>query len=250
MGKCLVFICLLLVSSTAFGRCMQTVKIGVGTLTPPFIYIQEEELRGIDVDIARLVLNELDICFDFIQFPSMARAKKYLEVGRINMLMGMAYTDQQNRSGIYSTHYRNNILRLFTNDPLLLQQRTLIELLDTKSIILHDNGQYAGPEFEYLKAQSQYQQYFTSIASMAQRLTMLDKEFAKMSVENELAGQHYIQQQGFKGIFMHTYLVQKDPIFFVFSRETPVLTYQQRQLFDRLLQDKHQEITTLINKYH
>lgn len=250
MAKCLVLLYFILASSVAFGRCTQIIKVGVGTFTPPFIYVENEVITGIDVEIVRLLLSQLDICPEFIEFPSTARAKKYLEVGKVNMLMGVAYTDKQNRSGIYSASYRDNVLRLFTYNPRLLQQHTLIALLERQSIILHEIGQYAGPELEYLKVQPQYQKYFKAVASITQRLTMLHKRFADMSIENELAGQHFIKKKGFIDIVMHSYLVQKDPVFFVFSRKTPILTYQQRQLFDHLLQDKRPEITRLIEKYH
>lgn len=248
MAKYLVFICLLLASSAAFVRCAQSIKVGIGALTPPFVYVKNEVISGIDVEIVRLLLSQLDICPEFIALPSTARAKKYLEVGKINMLMGLAYTDELNRSGIYSASYRDNVLRLFTHDSRLLQAHTLIELLETPSLILHDNGQYAGPEVAYLKAQPQYRQSFKSVASVGQRLTMVSKRFADLTIENELAAKYFIQHQGLTDIVMHAYLIQKDPVFFVFSRKTPVLTYQQRQLFDQLLQEKRYKITALINK--
>lgn len=193
MAKCLLLMCLLMLCTTAYERCTQSIKVGIGTLTHPFIYIQDEAITGIDASIARFLLNKLGICPEFIKFPSMARAKQYLAVGRIYMLMGVAYTDQLNRSGIYSARYRDNVMHLFTHEPRLLKARTLIELLETSSLILHDNGQYAGPEVAYLKAQPKYQQSFTSVASVRQRLTMVNKHFADLTIENELAAKYFIQ---------------------------------------------------------
>ncbi|HEA16425.1 MAG TPA: transporter substrate-binding domain-containing protein [Pseudoalteromonas prydzensis] len=245
MIKLVVCYCLLF-SYSLFAQCNTTVKIAVINNSPPYSYLQDNRYEGIDVDIARKVLQAVGVCFEFVEMPNVERAKRYLAMGRINMMMGIQYTDAQNRSAIYSLSYRDNVQRLFINKAEFLKKHTLIELLKLEPLILFDTGQYAGPEIDYLRSEPSFRDNFQSVATMSQRLVMLSREHGDISIENELAGQYFIREQKLSTILMHPYLVQRDPVFFIFSRKNPILTEEQRQQLDLLLLAETEKITTEI----
>ncbi|WP_244390027.1 transporter substrate-binding domain-containing protein [Pseudoalteromonas sp. KAN5] len=231
----LVVCCCFLVSYSLFAQCNATLKIAILNNSPPYSYLQGSQYAGVDVDLARKALHAVGVCFEFVKMPNVERAKRYLAVGKVNMMMGIQYTDALNRSAIFSLSYRDNVQRLFINKAEFLKKRTLIELLQLQPLILFDTGQYAGPEIDYLRLEPSFSDNFQSVATMPQRLMMLSRNYGDISIENELAGQYFIREQQLTTIIMHPYLVHRDPVFFIFSRKKPILTQEQRQQFDQFL---------------
>lgn len=215
MIKLVVCYCLLF-SYSVFAQCNATVKIAFINNSPPYSYLQGGQYEGIDVTMARKALQAVGVCFEFVEMPNVERAKRYLAMGKVNLMMGIQYTDAQNRSAIYSLRYRDNVQRLFINKAEFLKQHTLTELLKLEPLILFDTGQYAGPEIDYLSLEPSFKDNFQSVATMNQRLVMLSRGHGDISIENELAGQYFIHEQQLNTILMHPYLVQRDPVFFYF----------------------------------
>lgn len=239
---------LLLVNLNVYAKGSPCLSVGV-LIKAPYVFYQSERLVGIDIDITRLLLDKLGVCYEFIEMPSLARAKKYLAMGKVNLLANMAYTDSFNRTAIYSGQYRNNIYRLFTTNPQLSERLTLLSLLEQKVVVLFERGSYVGPEVSYLQQQRRFDDSFKEIASIEQRLMMLVKGYADISIENELAAAFFVQTKGLSQIHMLPYLVFEDPAFFTFSRINPELTPEQRQVFDNAIKLNANQISLIVNSY-
>ncbi|HEA16618.1 MAG: substrate-binding periplasmic protein [Pseudoalteromonas prydzensis] len=238
---------LLLTLSGMTLACERTLKVGTSQLWPPYIFNAQSQLAGIDIDIVKLVLQEAGFCSQFIRFPSSNRAFVELEKGRVDLLPAASYTAQRTRFSHFSEPYRREVMRLFWYPNQALLEQDLAGLFTNQQIIVVNSGSYYGEEFARFSDNDQYNDLIVSVPLLRQRLDMLVAKRIDFFIDDELAGLYLVHNENIKGINVHPYIINDNPVHFMLSKNT--LSDDELNAINLAIINSKQRIQTIINNY-
>ncbi|QMW16749.1 transporter substrate-binding domain-containing protein [Pseudoalteromonas sp. MT33b] len=233
-------------STEAFG-CDRVLKVGVSQSWRPYVFSQNDQLTGIDIEITDLVLKEAGFCSQFIAMPSSKRGFAELKHGTVDLLPAASYSQQRDDFSTFSVPYRNEVMRLFWYPHSHLESQDLKGLLDHKQTILTNSGSYYGDELTRLSANKKYKDQFVTVPSLRQRLAMLVAKRVDFFIDDELAGLSLIQQHQANNVKIHPYIINNDYIYFMLSDLS--LSEEERQAINHAIQFNKQAITDIISSY-
>lgn len=201
--------------------CETTLSLGVGQSWPPFIIRKNGQISGLDIELTTLVFNKANLCFKTYDLPSSARGLSELKKGQVDFLTAASYTDERSKIGYYSTAYRSESMRIFylAGNPAIATL-PLAKLLAMKYTVAVNNGAYYGEEFERLRNTKQYAAQIVEVATLEQRMRMLEQGHVDFVIDDLHSGLHFINtsKRSDRVIRIHNYKVHDNPIFFIFSK--------------------------------
>ncbi|NOU49316.1 transporter substrate-binding domain-containing protein [Pseudoalteromonas sp. JBTF-M23] len=211
-----VFILSLFVFTTnciAVEQCRQSVKLGLVADWPPLTYFRHDEAQGLDIEIAKMVFNSIDICVNYVRLPSSARALEQMEKGYIDVAVMVSYTEERAKYGYFSRPYRNEKMRLFSYlEPQPIS--SLNELLDEGKTIGLSIGSFYGQELIQLANSKRYQNQLVQISSAERRAEMLVKKRVDFIVDDLITGLYMMKSKGYEKIKPWPYVVHDNQVHF------------------------------------
>lgn len=193
-----------------------TLKVGIGSSWPPYVMYGEQPY-GIDVEITKVVFSQAGYCIDFVPLPSSARGITELEKGESDVLPSASFNLERSKVAYFSNPYRREKMRLFSA-KVISQTSILTELFSLGFSFTANPGAYYGEELEQLKKIAWYEKRLFLISSLDRRIEMVAKERVDFMIEDQQAGNYYINQLGYKKMVLHPYVVNDNAIHFMLGR--------------------------------
>ena len=202
----------------------------------PYTFVQNKRVVGIDADIARAALQQLDCAPRFVKAP-WARALKMLERGEIDMLTGAYKTAERQVYAHYSSipHISPNILFVRTDELKTWAGSTLNDLLDKGFKLGAQIDVHYGPAYEQALKNKRYEGniFFNSSRTALWRMLALGR--VDGVIADEITGRMELKNAGLKHKIAATDLIiSQDPAFYIFSKATIAPDFILR--FDQALQ--------------
>jgi polar amino acid transport system substrate-binding protein len=140
----------LILYSKEYSPCKKALKVGWETARP-FQFKEDNVVKGIDIDILKLVMNELHCQLTFEDIP-WERHLKEIERGKIDIAAGASETAERAAYGHFTIPYSGEsiILYLHKDNRDKYHFKNEQELIKTGIKIGAVAGSYMGPEFEKL----------------------------------------------------------------------------------------------------
>ncbi|TMP39317.1 amino acid ABC transporter substrate-binding protein [Pseudoalteromonas rubra] len=197
--------------------CASEVKIGVVADWPPLTAVDERGAYGLDVEIARKVFAELNICPRFLRLPTSARSLDQLGKGTVDVLLMVSYVQERAELGVFSAPYRWEKMRLFS----LRQPRMAIDLKALLRLgyrIGLSIGSYYGEELKNLAESPSFGHLLVGISGSTQRVEMLAKQRVDFIVEDEILGRFMARKLGIKNVYIWDYPVHNNQVHFLLRK--------------------------------
>ncbi|WP_404343502.1 substrate-binding periplasmic protein [Pseudoalteromonas mariniglutinosa] len=210
----------LLLLSHISTACERTLKVGISQVWPPYIIDYKSHFIGIDIEIVEHLLTKAGFCSEFIRLPSSKRAFVELERGHVDLLPAASFTEQRARFSYFSEPYRNEVMRLFWYPNSALLEQGLAGILANQQIIVVNSGSYYGEEFAKLRNNNDYSDLIVTVPSLRQRLNMLLTKRVDFFIDDELAGLYLVHNQDIKGVNVHPFVVNDNPVHFMLSKKS------------------------------
>ena len=236
----------MLVANASFA-CEQTLKVGIGQPWPPYVFKGERTLSGIDIDITRLVLKKAGFCSQFVLLPSSIRGLVELKKGTVDVLPAASYSDDRAKYSHFSLPYRRERMRLFWYENSAFIKHDLQHLMHSSKTFVINSGGYYGEEFAQLSQQADYKNLIVPVKMINQRLLMLKAKRVDFMIDDEVSGLYLMAQKNITGISLHPYIVNDNPIHFMFSNKT--VNTAQSQKIDDAIKQLETPITEIIDNY-
>ena len=102
----LSFTLLIFISSSVHSQpCQSTLKLGLGSIWPPYHFNQNGQPSGIDIEIVQHIFKQANICLLYSKMPSSARALVELKKGSIDFLHGASFSEKRKEYAIFTLPY-------------------------------------------------------------------------------------------------------------------------------------------------
>jgi len=251
---------------TLAAKCQQTLTLGLGNIWPPYYFLKtninkhvplKDQITGIDIDIVKHIFQQAKFCLTFVAMPSSTRAFIELKKGNIDFLYGASYSKERAKSTLFSTSYRQETVRIFwakkgLKQPLAkhkhpteesirkyrkLSSSNLEGLLESGLTGTINNGSFIG-KYSKLLQKMPYAENMYNIPTIDRRMKMLQQHRVNFTIEDQLAGQYYLQQHSSSSITMHPFIVYQNNIALMFSKKS-VSSSVVEQINEAILQSKN-----------
>ena len=97
--------------------CQQNVTISAAANWVPYSYFESGGYKGLDIDILREVLDDLDFCYEFVDFPSSSRAFEQFKKNQVDLIFAASYTPERASYAAFSEPYRDETMVLLLITP-------------------------------------------------------------------------------------------------------------------------------------
>ncbi len=135
----LSFTLLIFISSSVHSQpCQSTLKLGLGSIWPPYHFNQNGQPSGIDIEIVQHIFKQANICLLYSKMPSSARALVELKKGSIDFLHGASFSEKRKEYAIFTLPYPQETVRIFWRKKIssALRNATLSQLLSAKLTVV------------------------------------------------------------------------------------------------------------------
>lgn len=171
----------LLYSNAAYS-CEMTLKVSVAKNWPPYSYLDKDTYKGIDIEILELALSKAKICWQYISYPSSARAFKQLKNEKIDLIFAASWSQERESFAHFSLPYRRESMVLFSHSDGVEQPFDF----NSKSTVAINRGSYYGEKFaNYI---NRCEDCVVEVNSTTQRFLLLQNKRIDFSVEDQLTG--------------------------------------------------------------
>ncbi len=194
------------------------VRIGVLSSWPPYMQVEGEQYRGLDLLAAGLILEKAGLRPVFVTLPSSSRGWAELEMARIDMLVAASYTSERARRGRFSVAYRDEVMRIFWQPKAGMENFSLEQLMEKGLTLAVNPGAYYGPELERLRRSGRFEKQIVEVGRAEARFEMLALGRVDMVIDDEQTGLYLIDKHSYQSIAPHSHVVHRDPIFLVLGR--------------------------------
>lgn len=197
---------------------------------PPFSFrdpAQPEQIKGVSVDIARLVLAKMNCTLALVEMP-WARALVALQLGDIDMISG-AYNTAKRREYAHFSQQANfspNILYLRIADRQKWQFQSLEDIIATSFRLgVQINVTYSH-EYDVLRKQPEFEAHLHENSSRTALWHMLHLNRIDGVIADKFTGYIELKKLGLNDSIIATPLIiSNSPSFFAFSKKTTQLEF-------------------------
>jgi polar amino acid transport system substrate-binding protein len=215
-----IFSTLLLIQSLLFSQ--EKIQLAFGEEWYPYNYIANDSVvKGMDLDIAQLILNRLNLECDISTQP-WSRALLYMRQGERDMMMGCSQTDERKEYAWFTIPYRAEIVSIVTKtgDSEKWPINSLSEVKRYKLRIGMEKTGWYGDELESLKVDTTYSYKLFSNTDQSHQLNMLLRNRYDMIIYDKYALLSTAKQCGVRNeIEVHPYQLVEDSVAIMFSKK-------------------------------
>ncbi|WP_163830940.1 substrate-binding periplasmic protein [Spartinivicinus ruber] len=213
-----------LFSSITYAQCQKKTFLIAWNYYEPFLYQNEnKEVVGLDVVVIKNVFKRASCNYHFIEMP-WKRSLVEIEQGNLDMLPTASITEERKKYAFYSKSYRDEEYRIIIrkgeaerwqlsklSDVVGLQMRVLIEL-----------GAWFGDEFNTARQDKRFKKLLLERPMIDNKaLRMLLASYVDGILMEPPTAKYKAAEQGILDkIEVHPYIVNADPVFFMFSKKT------------------------------
>ncbi len=207
-------------AAPTFGACNITLRWDDD---PPYFMVQEDEVVGIDVDLAREAMRRLGCELTLEKLP-WARALVELREGRVDMLSGAYRTPEREKYAHYSA-----VVGLVSPNLLFIRPlgeesfdfRGLRALLESDFRLGAQIGVSYSDEYATLVQNPDYEKNIQYLSRRESLWRMLARNRIDGVIASKLTGIYEIRELGLGGRIVPSSLVVSDqPAYFMFSRKS------------------------------
>ncbi|MCX4027135.1 transporter substrate-binding domain-containing protein [Endozoicomonas sp. SM1973] len=190
----------------------------------PFLYQNEhKEVTGLDTLVIKRVFDRAGCKYQFIEMP-WKRSLLEIKQGNLDMLPTASITDERKKYALFSVEYRDEEYRIIVrkgeaeqwplnklSDVVSLQMRLLVEL-----------GAWLGDEYNTARKNASFEQLLLKMPLVDHRaLKMLLASHVDGLIMEPPTAKYKAMEQGILDkIEVHPYVVNADPVYFMFSKKT------------------------------
>ncbi|WP_164519262.1 substrate-binding periplasmic protein [Pseudoalteromonas rubra] len=226
--------------------CASEVKIGVVADWPPLTAVDERGAYGLDVEIARKVFSELNICPRFLRLPTSARSLDQLGKGAVDVLLMVSYVQERAELGVFSDPYRWEKMRLFSlrQPRMAMDLKALLRLGYRIGLSI---GSYYGEELKNLADNPDFGHLLVGISGSTQRVEMLAKKRVDFIIEDEILGRFMGRKLGIKNFHIWDYPVHNNQVHFLLRKG--LFDAAQLARFNSVIKRLRPDIDKLVEHY-
>lgn len=214
----MVFASVLCFAAPSYGDCDITLRWDDD---PPYFMAQEDDVVGIDADLAREAMERLGCSLSLQKLP-WARALVELRDGRVDMLSGAYRTPEREQYAHYSEVVglvSPNILFVRRSDEARFDLSGLRELLESDFRLGAQINVSYSDEYSALVQNPDYEKNIQYLSRRESLWRMLARNRIDGVVASRLTGLYEIQELGLSGtITPSSLVVSNKPAYFVFSK--------------------------------
>ncbi|WP_338354556.1 transporter substrate-binding domain-containing protein [uncultured Marinobacter sp.] len=214
----LVFASVLCFAAPSYGDCDITLRWDDD---PPYFMAQEDDVVGIDADLAREAMERLGCSLSLQKLP-WARALVELRDWRVDMLSGAYRTPEREQYAHYSEVVglvSPNILFVRRSDEARFDLSGLRELLESDFRLGAQINVSYSDEYSALVQNPDYEKNIQYLSRRESLWRMLARNRIDGVVASRLTGLYEIQELGLSGtITPSSLVVSNKPAYFVFSK--------------------------------
>ncbi len=221
-GLSLLILCLTLgtsgIKATPFKECRTPLTLSSTTDWYPYIYQQDNESAGIDVELLRLILEQMDCQLKVLHYPE-RRSMFELNSGNIDIALGASKTKEREHLFHYSVTYRNekNRFAYHTSDQQLAQISSLQDIVAAKKIIAINLAGWYGDEIE--QAKTLYNGFVFS-DTVNKRLKMLSYQRVDLVIDDDIVLCSELERASLTKLALHPVILSSANIHFIFNKQT------------------------------
>ncbi|TYC57337.1 amino acid ABC transporter substrate-binding protein [Marinobacter sp. BW6] len=214
----LVLASVLCFAAPSYGDCDITLRWDDD---PPYFMLKEDEVVGIDADLAREAMERLGCSLSLQKLP-WARALRELRDGRVDMLSGAYRTPEREQYAHYSEVVglvSPNILFVRRSDKARFDFSGLRVLLESDFRLGAQINVSYSDEYSALVQNPDYEKNIQYLSRRESLWRMLARNRIDGVVASRLTGLYEIKELGLSGAIVPSSLVVSNkPAFFVFSK--------------------------------
>ncbi|GEA10563.1 transporter substrate-binding domain-containing protein [Alteromonas sp. KUL49] len=224
------------------GECKKTLVVSVAQEWPPFSYLEDDEFKGLDIEIVELVLRNANYCWNYVYYPSSTRSLIELKKGNVDLIFAASYTSERADYAFYSEAYRFETMQLFGRIGQIAKST-----LEAGSTIAVNRGSHYGNDFERYRQECEECIVDTNTAS--ERFALVDRGRVDFAIEESIAGDYIIDKAGLTGSIVPTSVtINRSPVHFMLSKKQ--LTFLELDHLNQVIGNSHNEINSIVIKYH
>jgi polar amino acid transport system substrate-binding protein len=184
----------------AQAACEKTINFAWNEYKPYSYRTASGEVVGLDVDLTRLILEQVGCQYAVQEVPA-KRALKMLEAGDVDLVAAASVTPERQSYGYFSAPYRSERIVMFVrrDDNVAAAIGDLHDALKAHLRIAAGNGGSYGKDYDSLRNQLSAEGLLSLNASLEQRLQLLAGHRVDIVVEDEVAGASTARDLGLAG---------------------------------------------------
>lgn len=234
--------------------CEQKIRISAAKDWPPYSYINNGGFSGLDIDIIEMILSDINLCWEYVSFPSSSRAFQEFKKDNIDLIFAASYTSPRRGFSEFSVAYRTEFMQLFSHQDFILadtmetgKTKVIPEFLE-KSITAINRGSVYGAPFSKFKAQCP--DCVVEMNASIARFRLLKYKRVNFVIEDLLTGAYLIKNS--KEIEGHVkatrFNVRKDPVHYMLR--PGMFSESKLQAFNLAIIKNKQNIKKITDKYY
>lgn len=211
-----LFVCLPL---SAMAQCPDK-EIRVGWEPwPPYAMMRDGRLTGLDLDMIRLLLDEMGCSYRFIERP-WKRLLLEVEQGKLDLASGASKTAERQQYGLFSHSYRTESAVLLVRRTATVTPLSLDDVVAQQFRLAITRGYYYGDDFDRLNQQPA----FRALLQPSKEDRMNLKKLAAGRVDGVLADPFAaaarLREEGLTDQVRVQMTVHANEVYFLLSRQT------------------------------
>jgi polar amino acid transport system substrate-binding protein len=119
-------------------------------------------------------------------------------------------------------------MRLFWHEKSDVLEHDLQNLMRSGKTFVINSGGYYGKEFKQLSQQAEHKGQIVQVKMIEQRLNMLQAKRIDFMIDDEVSGLYLLAQKKITAIALHPYVINDNPIHFMFSNKTVNTAHSQK----------------------
>lgn len=210
--------------SLVLAQCQKKMFLIAWNGYEPFLYQNEnKEVTGLDTIVIKNVFDRAGCKYQFIEMP-WKRSLLEIKQGNLDMLPTASITDERKKYALFSDEYRDEEYRIIIRKgeakewPL----KKLSDIVSLKMRILVELGAWLGDEYNAARKKENFEQLLLKMPLVDHRALkmLLASHVDGLIMEPPTAKFKAMELGNLDRIDVHPYIVNADPVYFMFSKKT------------------------------
>ncbi|KAF7764198.1 hypothetical protein PCIT_b0127 [Pseudoalteromonas citrea] len=230
--------------------CEKTITISAANDWPPYSYKENDVFKGLDIDIIELLLKDINVCWNYVAYPSSSRAFSEFKKDHVDLIFAASYTSNRRGFAEFSVSYRAEVMQLFSHisqQPLQINAEGTLPLALNNAIVAINRGSVYGPEFSHFQAQCT--DCVIEMSASIDRFELIKHKRVNFAVEDLLSGAYIIKNNAQLSQSVRTtqIMIHKNPVHYMLR--PGMFSEKKLREFNLAIINNKSRIETLTNQY-